>query len=155
MNEILRNKLYLGDMFDANNIEMLRANNITSIVSVAERLKININEPNIKIYKYELSDDYECDILKYFDEICEIINKENIVLVNCVAGVSRSATIILAYLMKYYNMSLKDSFIYVRKRRDRICPNKHFMKCLLDYELTIIGKNSLTYEECVKLFYYT
>lgn len=155
MNEILRNKLYLGDMFDANNDTLIKANNITCIVSVAERLKINIGNPNIKLYKYELADDYKCDIINYFDEICEIINKECIVLVNCVAGVSRSATIIIAYLMKYYNMSLKNAFIYVRKKRDRICPNKHFMKCLLDYELTLFGKNSLTNDECIKLFYYT
>ena len=155
MNEILRNKLYLGDMFDANNEMLIKANNITCIVSVAERLKINIGNPNIKLYKYELADDYKCDIINYFDEICDIINKENTVLLNCVAGVSRSATIIIAYLMKYYNKSLKDAFLYVREKRPRICPNKHFMECLLDYELTLFGKNSLTNDECVKLFYYT
>ena len=34
-------------------------------------------------------------------------------------------------------------------------PNKNFMKNLLEYELSLFGKNSLTYDECVQLFYYT
>ena len=57
--------------------------------------------------------------------------------------------------MKYYNKYLEDAFLYVREKRPRICPNKHFMKCLLDYELTLFGKNSLTNDKCIKLFYYT
>ena len=154
MNEIIKNKLYLGDMFDANNKDDIKHKNISCIVCVAERLKV-ITNPNVKLYQYDLSDDYTCNISLYFDEIGEIINKENIVLVNCVAGVSRSATIVIAYIMKYYNLDLKNTFIRVRYNRNRICPNKNFMKCLLEYELSLFGKNSLTYDECVNLFYYT
>ena len=155
MSEIIKNKLYLGDMFDANNETFIKNKNISCIICVAEKLKINNTDSNIKVYKYELSDDYNCNISLYFDEICDIINIENIVLVNCVAGISRSSTIIIAYIMKYYKLDLKNTFIGVRNERNRICPNKNFMKCLLDYELSLFGKNSLTYEECIKLFYYT
>jgi protein-tyrosine phosphatase len=155
MNEIIKNKLYLGDMFDANNTNDIKNKNISCIVCVAERLKIINPNPNVKLYQYDLSDDYTCNISLYFDEIGEIINKENIVLVNCVAGVSRSSTIVIAYIMKYHNLDLKDTFIRVRDKRNRICPNKNFMKCLLEYEVSLFGKNSLTYDECVKLFYYT
>jgi protein-tyrosine phosphatase len=155
MSEIIKNKLYLGDMFDANNETFIKNKNISCIICVAEKLKITNTDSNIKVYKYELSDDYNCNISLYFDEICDIINKENIVLVNCVAGISRSSTIIIAYIMKYYKLDLKNTFIGVRNERNRICPNKNFMKCLLDYELTLFGKNSLNYEDCIKLFYYT
>jgi len=154
MNEIIKNKLYLGDMFDANNKDDIKNKNISCIVCVAERLKI-ITNSNVKLNQYDLSDDYTCNISLYFDEIGEIINKENTVLVNCVAGVSRSSTIVIAYIMKYYKLDLKNTFTRVRYNRNRICPNKNFMKCLLDYELSLFGKNSLTYDECVKLFYYT
>ena len=155
MNEIIKNKLYLGDMFDANDADMIKNKNISCIICVAEGLKIINTNPNVIVYKYKFTDDYNCDISLYFKEIGEIIKKENIVLVNCVAGVSRSATIVIAYLMKYYKLDLKTAFLLVRKRRERICPNKKFMQCLLDYELTLFGKNSLTYDECIKLFYYT
>ena len=155
MSEIILNKLYLGDMFDANDADTIKNRNVSCIICVAERLKIMNTNPCVKVYKYELSDDSNCNISLYFEEIGEIINKENIVLVNCVAGISRSATIVISYIMKYYNLDLKTAFILVRKKRDRICPNKKFMECLLDYELSLFGKNSLTYDECIKLFYYT
>ena len=155
MTEIIKNKLYLGDMFDANDADVIKNTNISCIVCVAERLKIINTNPNVTVYKYELSDDYNCNISLYFDEIGEIINNANIVLVNCAAGISRSSTIVIAYIMKYYKLDLKSTFIGVRNKRNQICPNKKFMTCLLDYELSLFGKNSLTYDECIKLFYYT
>lgn len=155
MSEIIKNKLYLGDMFDVNDSDTIKNKNISCIVCVAEGLKITNTPPNVMVYKYKFSDDYSCNISLYFDEIGEIIHKENIVLVNCVAGMSRSATIVIAYIMKYYHLDLKTTFISVKNKRNRICPNKNFMKCLLDYELSLFGKNSLTYDECIQLFYYT
>ena len=155
MSEIIKNKLYLGDMFDANNETFIKNNKISCIICVAEKLKINNTDSNMKVYNYELSDDYNCNISLYFDEICDIIDKENIVLVNCVAVISRSSTIVIAYIMKNYKLNLKNTFIGVKNERNRICPNKKFMNCLLDYELSLFGKNSLTYEDCIKLFYYT
>lgn len=147
-------KLYLGDVYDANNKLFLKEENINAIICVAEEAKITLNNSNVIIYNYHLQDSYDCDISLYFDEICNIIHKHDIVLVNCVAGISRSATFVIAYLMKYYEMSLKDAFLYVKKKRDRICPNKKFMTYLYEYEFKLFGENSLTYNECIKLFYY-
>lgn len=155
MSEIIKNKLYLGNLFDANNAQFIKEKDITCIICVAEGLKINNNNPNVKIYKYELQDDYQCNISLYLQEIGKIINSEKIVLVNCLAGVSRSSTFVIAYLIKYFNINLKKAFLYVRNRRNQICPNKNFMEHLLEYEKKNIGNNSLTYDECIQLFYYT
>jgi protein-tyrosine phosphatase len=155
MTEIIKGKLFLGDLFDANNETDIASKNISCIICVAERLKIKNTNTNVKVYQYNLSDDYKCDISLYFDEIGEIIHNSNIVLVNCAAGISRSSTIVIAYIMKYYNDNLKDTFIELKNRRNCICPNKKFMEYLLEYELSLFGKNSLSYDECVKLFYYT
>ena len=155
MSEIIQNKLYLGDGFDANNKEFIKNKKISCIICVAEKLKINNTNSNIKIFNYEFSDDDKCNISLYFDEIGTIIENERTVLVNCVAGISRSATIVIAYIMKYYKINLKNTFIGVRNERKIICPNKKFMEYLLQYELELFGKNSLTYDESIKLFYYT
>jgi len=155
MSEIIKNRLYLGDMFDANNEAEIKNKNITCIICVAERLQINVKIPNITVHKYELADDYDCNISLYFDEINKIINNERTVLINCAAGISRSSTIVIAYIMQYYKLTLEQAFKAVRSKRNQICPNKNFMKHLLDYELLLFGKNSLTYNECIKLFYYT
>ncbi len=155
MSEIIKNKLYLGNLFDANNKQFIKDNNITCVICVAEGLKINNESSDVKIYKYEFTDDYNCDISLYLQEIGKIIHTEKTVLVNCLAGISRSSTFVIAYLIKYYNISLKKAFLYVRSKRNQICPNKKFMEYLLEYELKIIGKNSLTYDKCINLFYYT
>ena len=148
-------KLYLGDVCDANDEINLKKQNINTIICVAEDAKIRLNNSMFKIHKYNLQDSYECNISLYFDEISDLIHKQDCVLVNCVAGISRSASFVIAYLMKYYEMNLEDAFLYVRKRRNRICPNKKFMTYLYEYEFKLYGENSLTYDECVNLFYYT
>jgi protein-tyrosine phosphatase len=157
MSEIIKNKLFLGDIFDANNIAFLNRNNITDVICVAADAIIRNDDNNdidIEIHKFNLTDDYECDISQYFDEITQLIDSKNIVLVNCMAGVSRSTTIVLAYLMRYHNLNLKDAFIYVRNKRNQICPNKKFMEYLFEEEQKIFGCNSLSYKEFIKLFYY-
>lgn len=148
-------QLYLGDGYDANDEINLKDRNIQTIICVAEDVKITLKNSNIKIHTYNLQDSYECNISLYFDEISDLIHKQDVVLVNCVAGISRSASFVIAYLMKYYEMNLKDAFLYVRKRRNQILPNKKFMTYLYEYEFKLFGLNSLTYDECVKLFYYT
>ena len=154
MSEIINNKLFLGDMVDANNEINLHNKNITCVICVAEDIMIKLNDPAIKVYKYNLQDDYNCDISLYFDEILTLIDNEKTVLVNCVAGISRSSTIVIAYLMKYYGLKLKEALVCVRAKRNMICPNKKFLKYLFDYEKIIYGKNETKWDDIVQLCFY-
>lgn len=56
------------------------------------------------------------------------------VLVHCKAGISRSATIMLAYLMKNKGMTLQEAFVYTKERRGEIQPNRNFIQTLLEFE---------------------
>lgn len=56
------------------------------------------------------------------------------VLVHCQAGVSRSATVVIAYLMKHTLMTMTDAYKYVRSRRPVVSPNLNFMGQLLEFE---------------------
>ncbi len=53
---------------------------------------------------------------------------------HCQAGVSRSATICIAYLMYHLHMSMEQAYDYLKSRRSVISPNVNFMCQLLDYE---------------------
>lgn len=55
----------------------------------------------------------------------------------------RSATLVLAYLMKYQKMKLIDAHAYVKARRPLIRPNSGFWKDLVDFERKLFQKNTI------------
>ena len=59
------------------------------------------------------------------------------VLVHCKMGVSRSASVVIAYAMKEYNWDLKKALDFVKQKRGCIKPNQSFMKQLEIYEVTL------------------
>lgn len=63
------------------------------------------------------------------------------VLVHCLAGISRSVTVTVAYLMQKRNLSLNDAYDFVKRKKSNISPNFNFMGQLLDFERTL-GLNS-------------
>ena len=87
------------------------------------------------------------NLAPYFDKCADYINqvksKGGKTLVHCMAGVSRSASICIVYLMKYYKMTLADAYKYVRIRRAVIRPNYGFFKQMIDYETRLFGKASV------------
>ncbi|CAJ2671684.1 unnamed protein product [Trifolium pratense] len=60
--------------------------------------------------------------------------KEGSVLVHCFAGVSRSASVITAYLMKSENLSLEDALESLRQSCEFVCPNDGFLEQLKMFE---------------------
>ena len=79
------------------------------------------------------------DLLPKLGEICNFIDKYRLghpdkgVLVHCDVGVSRSATAMVAYLMRTHRWSFKDALAYVEARR-RIRPNENFKEQLQVWE---------------------
>lgn len=61
------------------------------------------------------------------------------ILVHCEAGISRSPTICMAYLMKMRKFRLEEAFDYIKQRRSLISPNFGFMGQLLQYESEILS----------------
>jgi len=91
---------------------------------------------DINIYRIVIKDEGHENILQYFDEAADYIEERpnERVLVHCQQGRSRSATIIIAYLMKYKSMSLKEAYLFVDHMRGWIRPNFGFLQQLYTYE---------------------
>jgi protein-tyrosine phosphatase len=62
-------------------------------------------------------------------------HRDPCIFVHCRMGISRSATLVIYYLMRYHNMSLFEATKFVRERRPCICPNVAF-----SYELFKLEK---------------
>jgi len=68
-------------------------------------------------------------------------------LVHCAAGISRSSTIVIAYLMQAMQFSLTEAFKYVREKRPIISPNDGFSRQLQVYQDILSSNNCATAEQ--------
>lgn len=68
-------------------------------------------------------------------------------LVHCLAGVSRSAAMVLGYLVKHRNMPLADAFALVRAARPTARPNSGFFRQLIDWERLHLGIETVSMVE--------
>lgn len=102
-----------------------------------------------------VKDSRDSHLIEYFDQVADMIEKtrqeDGKSLVHCVAGVSRSVSLILAYLMKYADMSLKQAFHHVRSVRPQVRPNTGFFKQLIEYEQRLRGDTTVTMVPCSSL----
>ena len=90
-------------------------------------------------YHWVMAFDYEKqDFLSYFEETNQIIALAQItnrpVLVHCMAGMSRSATIVIAYIMNKYRKPFREALELVQRKRSIVEPNSGFKRQLRLYE---------------------
>ncbi|KAM0747663.1 phosphatases II, partial [Meredithblackwellia eburnea MCA 4105] len=92
----------------------------------------------------DIADDGIAGIRRTFDECLDFIEDARVtggkVLVHCRVGVSRSATVVIAYLMRELELDLKSAYLLTRSRRLNILiqPNLPFAATLHAYEAELI-----------------
>lgn len=115
--------------------------NILNVFKITDVLSIGITVPQYNNLTYKFIEAYDIpsfNIQNVFDECFLYI--ENIrllgrrVFIHCNAGISRSPTIIVAYVMKYLKISFEDAFNLVKETRSTINPNAGFISQLKVYE---------------------
>ncbi|XP_030622610.1 dual specificity protein phosphatase 18 [Chanos chanos] len=101
----------------------------------------------VEVVRVPVHDSPDVRLIEHFDAVADKIHqiKEQCgrTLVHCNAGVSRSAALCIAYLMKYCNMSLLEAHGRVKAQRPIVRPNSGFWKQLIEYENRLYGKNTV------------
>ena len=119
----------------------LKKKEITHVMSVLKTYMPTIDE-TYNHMKIEINDEAKKHIEQYFDEahkfIDDALEKQEKVLVHCYAGISRSATIVISYLMKKNKISYEKAYEMVKKSRSCISPNFSFYVALKNYEKIIL-----------------
>lgn len=141
----ITDNLFLSSFMAATETN-LNKHGITCVITVCKEVP-RVSLKKIDAIKLDVLDRPNECLIKYFDSIAdkikEVSDKNGKTLVHCVAGVSRSTTMVLAYLMKHGKMMLRDAHDYVKSRRPFIRPNLGFWKQLVEYELKLYGRNSV------------
>ncbi|XP_037634165.1 dual specificity protein phosphatase 7 [Sebastes umbrosus] len=138
--------LYLGCAKDSTNLDVLSKYNIKYILNVTPNLpNMFEHEGDFKYKQIPISDHWSQNLSQFFPEAISFIDearsKKCGILVHCLAGISRSVTVTVAYLMQKLNLSLNDAYDFVKRKKSNISPNFNFMGQLLDFERTL-GLNS-------------
>ena len=129
-------RLYIGSLRVARNENVLRSLNVTHVLTVCPTRPNRFEGIVYKIVSVSDSPNHRIDV--HFDECFEFINSAlaqgGTVYVHCFQGVSRSASVVIAYLMKYKKMKFQKAFEFLRKRRSIINPNFGFVDQLKNFE---------------------
>eukprot|EP00698_Gefionella_okellyi_P002967 TRINITY_DN12806_c0_g1_i1.p1 TRINITY_DN12806_c0_g1~~TRINITY_DN12806_c0_g1_i1.p1 ORF type:complete len:284 (+),score=46.97 TRINITY_DN12806_c0_g1_i1:148-999(+) len=134
----ITDRLWLGDLYDAHNVESLRALDIRHILTVV--IGVRPSYPTQFQYKQiEVLDTVHQDIQQHFNATNEwldaILDDKDAggVLVHCMQGKSRSASVVAAYLMHKNGWSADEALEYVKKARPIVNPNTFFRQQLGTY----------------------
>uniref|UniRef100_A0A8D3DEV7 Dual specificity protein phosphatase n=1 Tax=Scophthalmus maximus TaxID=52904 RepID=A0A8D3DEV7_SCOMX len=154
VNEVWPN-VYIGDEQTAKDKYNLKRLGITHILNAAEGTWNNVDtgagyygDMDVVYYGVEAEDVATFDLSQHFSSAARFIEETlNKLLVHCVMGRSRSATLFLAYLMICESMTVVDAIEHVKRRR-RIIPNWGFLKQLRDlvYSQALFSYTSVKYK---------
>ena len=127
----------LGNLASACNLQRMRAAGVTHVLSVMT----GASPPFPQHFGYsvvQVRDIPEEDLLAHLPEATEFVSAAlaggGRVFVHCAAGVSRSATVVAAHLVRSHNLSHVEAVEHVRKRRGVIRPNPGFLRQLEAWE---------------------
>lgn len=138
--EILPN-LWLGNIKIAQTLTFFIDHKIKCVINCSKDLPF-YNEKciNVRVSVHDNLEKKEINRLyDYFDTCSDFIHKHltnnEPILVHCYAGKQRSASIILAYLMKYAKISLYDGVNLIQSKRfQAFTPGINFLSSLEKYE---------------------
>jgi len=136
--------LYLGPYAAAGkkNFSRLESAGVTHVVCVRQEIERNFIKPNfepqLKYLVITLADSCIEAIIPKIKETKEFIDKSlatgGKVLVHCNDGMSRSASLVIAYIMQTYGMDFRSALHYVQQRRFCVQPNDGFEQQLKEFE---------------------
>ncbi|KAK7011405.1 dual specificity protein phosphatase 1 [Biomphalaria glabrata] len=139
--------LYLGDVSHSSQRPLLDQMGITALLNVSSTCG-NHFQSHFRYMNVQVNDNMDADLFSWFPKIIEFIDnvaaEDGKVLVHCRAGVSRSATVCIAYIMQKRGLSLDSAFEFVMTRRPIIDPNLNFIQQLQRFETNLKSKHQLS-----------
>jgi protein-tyrosine phosphatase len=138
MSKIINN-LYVGDHTSPSQVSPTQMS-CSLIVNCTRDLPTNsLGITELRVPVDDTSDESD-EMLKYLPwitfQIHQVWSNGGTVLIHCFAGVSRSATVCAAYLMRYHGfLSVQETVRFMRTKRPIVFGNAHFKDALEKFNL--------------------
>lgn len=137
--------LYLGNIKAASDDAFLKKYNITCIVEIHDAYRNKKRIPGAEYCTMQFDDRNFVDIKPYIQIankfIDEKIKQKKSVLVHCSGGVSRSAAIVIGYLI-FKGSTFEEAFKLVRRKRSVVDMNYGFRDQLIEFEKQCVKGNA-------------
>lgn len=142
--------LYLGNERDSSDLTLLQRLGVSKVLNVSRDCENHF--PDMFEYlNLPVEDRVYADISQHFSKALQFIEQSRgqgcSVLVHCRAGISRSATVIMAYLIQYYNKSLEEAFDFIKVKHPYISPNFNFMGQLVQFQKSHRSHTTVSLDE--------
>ncbi|XP_054286939.1 dual specificity protein phosphatase 22-like [Macrosteles quadrilineatus] len=136
MNKVLPG-LYVGNYRDSKDAQQLDRFNITHIVAIHDAArKLHSDKHYLCVMAADTPDQ---NLTQYFPLCNDFIHAARLrggnVLIHCLAGMSRSVTVAVAYIMSVTSLNWKEALKVVRVGRSVANPNFGFQKQLQEFEI--------------------
>ena len=130
--------IYLGNIDAAFNKKKLKQFGIKKVLIVMSAFG-NHYSPHEFIHKsIDVDDDFRTNIICHFKECISFIEGKDKIFIHCAAGMSRSPTIVIAYIMWKRKLRLNEAIKFVKEKRSIISPNDNFINQLKIVEELLI-----------------
>jgi len=141
---VLEKELFLSNYRGAGDKESLLKLGVGHVLCVnGTAEECNEHPDTFTYFNIDIDDDEDADIGSHIADALSFIEaakkKGSGVVVHCAAGISRSATMVLAYLIVKKKMNMRKAFFYLLTKRPCIWPNVGFMKKLRVLDEEVFG----------------
>jgi protein-tyrosine phosphatase len=154
MTQILSN-LYLGNIDDALGSFILE-NNITAVVNISKDIPKSPYISNENFLRIAIDDEPSENIIAFIPMFMSFMNyhSNDIILIHCYAGISRSVSYVLIYLLiRYYPITFEEAYSYVKSLRPFVRINHGFHKQVLAISKDIKAKRKTVKKNAQSVYY--
>ncbi|GMH92416.1 hypothetical protein TrVE_jg3638 [Triparma verrucosa] len=143
---LVTNNIVLGGRDEANNKGLMDKYGVTHILNVCKQLP-NFFPTDYTYLKINAMDSPDYQLVQDYAKAAAFLSHVEKIngrcLVHCIAGVSRSVTLVMMHLMRNHEVCLNQCYKHIKSCRPFIRPNEGFLFQAAEFELQTFGFTSV------------